>query len=149
MNKLPPSYVMHSRCHIIFFSLFSENKLKKLSLRSFYKRIHERHQTHSNQASTTPSATLESNQEKLPDPFCRSCWQYQLPTALSPEGLWLELSFLCGFKYKLSAKVCHFLNKLIRWFHMWPKNIPWFWLVGWKTPALFWTYKENLDASRW
>ena len=29
------------------------------------------------------------------------------------------------------------------------KNIPWFWLVGWKTPALFPSYKENLCASRW
>ena len=61
-------------------------------------------------------------------------------------------SLLCGFKNTHSAKGRHdYLNKLtsIRWFHIWAKNIPWFWLVGWKTPALFPTYKENLGASRW
>ena len=39
------------------------------------------------------------------DPLnCRPCWQYQLPTVLSREGLCLEQLFLCSFTNTLSAK---------------------------------------------
>ena len=67
---------------------FSKNKLKKV-INESTKGTKQHTRLKHLQLLHRPRST-QNNQKKLRDLFCRPCWQFQLPTVLSREGLWLE-----------------------------------------------------------
>ena len=142
----------HSRFINKYLSLSRKINLKRCHC-SVYKRIHERHEAN----------TLDWSIYNYFIAWLKIIRKSFVILSLDPVGNTSLLQCFPVKGYGSNSRSCAVLhtcslqrppllkNRLgsIRWFHIWAKNIPWLWLAGWKTPAVFRRYKENLDASRW